>query len=430
MSSMLQMYHANLAARLHPTQIGNSGNPFPIGQSPSLSAIGQFWQPHGPSAHALSNLHRSAPSAMASLLGSVQHKIQHEPVRTSSTGIGSTLTQPSPFSGPVLIGTGARNEDSCGGSSHSNSSDTNGSDTNSGDEVDVEVIDTPSCEPKKPNLSFSISNLLGNSDRDSKKSRKHIRSPTGSNNSSSGVSSGSGSSSETESGPTSGPLPVQSMPSMVKSFQNGHPAVMPHFAQFSQNLAAAHHPFRQFKAEPSTSLSHHHKHSMSPSCGSGSVQGGHTHGSEFKCEICGKCFKHVRMLNRHRRNHSPYKKYKCAYCNKGFNDSFDLKRHVRTHTGVKPYKCQYCEKSFTQRCSLESHQDKIHGIKCQMPYKKRREKIYVCEECGFSTGDVREHYKHAREAHCNSVQCNPTTHPQHHQPAASVELIKTEAGCC
>ena len=24
-----------------------------------------------------------------------------------------------------------------------------------------------------------------------------------------------------------------------------------------------------------------------------------------------------------------------------------------------------------------------------MPYKKRREKIYVCEECGFSTGDVR-----------------------------------------
>ena len=88
------------------------------------------------------------------------------------------------------------------------------------------------------------------------------------------------------------------------------------------------------KFQPSASLNHHHKHSMSPSCGSGSVQGGHSHGSEFKCEICGKCFKHVRMLNRHRRNHSPYKKYKCAYCNKGFNDSFDLKRHVRTHTGL------------------------------------------------------------------------------------------------
>ena len=55
---------------------------------------------------------------------------------------------------------------------------------------------------------------------------------------------------------------------------------------------------------------------------------------EHKCEVCGKCFKHIRMLNRHRRNHSPYKKYKCTYCSKGFNDSFDLKRHIRTHTGT------------------------------------------------------------------------------------------------
>ena len=101
MSSMLQMYHANLAARLHPTQIGNS-NPFPIGQSPaSLSAIGQFWQPHGPSAHALSNLHRSAPSAMASLLGSVQHKIQHEPVRTGSCWI---LCWTEPRSDAIALG--------------------------------------------------------------------------------------------------------------------------------------------------------------------------------------------------------------------------------------------------------------------------------------------------------------------------------------
>ena len=56
---------------------------------------------------------------------------------------------------------------------------------------------------------------------------------------------------------------------------------------------------------------------------------------------------------------------------------------------MKPYKCTYCDKSFTQRCSLESHQDKIHGFKHKLAYKQRREKIYVCEECGFSTSDVR-----------------------------------------
>jgi len=126
----------------------------------------------------------------------------------------------------------------------------------------------------------------------------------------------------------------------------------------------------------------------------------------FFKDVCGKKFKHIRMLNRHRRNHNPYKKYKCSYCGKGFNDSFDLKRHVRTHTGVKPYKCNQCEKSFTQRCSLESHLDKIHGQKHDFSYKQRREKIYVCEDCGFSTQDVREHYKHSREHHAANFHQN------------------------
>lgn len=252
------------------------------------------------------------------------------------------------------------NEDSCGGSSASASSDTNGSDTNSGDEVDVEIIET---KKSASSLSFSISNLL--SSKSSKKATNSIGSPSSSSDQESSI--------------------------------GYHQMAGLHFAHQLQPQLA---PFRPFKTE-------------APS-----------HPAEHKCEICGKCFKHIRMLNRHRRNHSPYKKYKCTYCNKGFNDSFDLKRHVRTHTGVKPYKCDFCEKSFTQRCSLESHQDKIHGVKCAMPYKKRREKIYVCEECGFSTGDVREHYKHAREVHScnlsNQSSCDHTTH------------VKEEAqhGCC
>jgi hypothetical protein len=33
--------------------------------------------------------------------------------------------------------------------------------------------------------------------------------------------------------------------------------------------------------------------------------------------------------------------------------------------------------------------DKIHGVKHKFNYKQRREKIYVCEDCGHSTHDVR-----------------------------------------
>lgn len=122
------------------------------------------------------------------------------------------------------------------------------------------------------------------------------------------------------------------------------------------------------------------------------------------------------MLNRHRRNHNPYKKYKCNFCEKAStirstsNDTSELilvnyrlnhlflTPHHRQakfgpfltfNLGVKPYNCNQCEKSFTQRCSLESHMDKIHGVKHDFTYKQRREKIYVCEDCGHSTHDVR-----------------------------------------
>lgn len=121
--------------------------------------------------------------------------------------------------------------------------------------------------------------------------------------------------------------------------------------------------------------------------------------------MCGKRFTLARLLNRHLKCHSDVKRYLCTFCGKGFNDTFDLKRHTRTHTGkpivdstqpfhhfhhfhystltgVRPYRCLLCDKSFTQRCSLESHTLKVHGISHEYGYKERRNKMYVCEECG------------------------------------------------
>ncbi|CAK9298554.1 unnamed protein product [Gordionus sp. m RMFG-2023] len=112
------------------------------------------------------------------------------------------------------------------------------------------------------------------------------------------------------------------------------------------------------------------------------------------CQICGKQFTYMRLLKRHLKCHSLLKRYLCTYCCKGFNDTFDLKRHTRTHTGVKPYKCQMCDKSFTQRCSLESHNRKLHGLQMKYGYKERREKLYVCEECGFTSNRLDGHVEH------------------------------------
>ncbi|XP_026208758.1 putative transcription factor Ovo-like 1a [Anabas testudineus] len=123
---------------------------------------------------------------------------------------------------------------------------------------------------------------------------------------------------------------------------------------------------------------------------------------EYVCQVCQKTFHYQRMLNRHVKCHNETKRHLCNFCGKGFNDTFDLKRHVRTHTGVRPYKCTLCDKAFTQRCSLESHMKKIHSITLKYAYKERRNKLYVCEECGHTAGAQDELLIHIHSLHPNS----------------------------
>ncbi len=67
--------------------------------------------------------------------------------------------------------------------------------------------------------------------------------------------------------------------------------------------------------------------------------------------------------------------------------------------GVRPFKCNQCEKAFTQRCSLESHQRKVHGCNQTYGYKIRRNKLYVCEDCGHTSTDPTNHYEHIQNFH-------------------------------
>lgn len=71
--------------------------------------------------------------------------------------------------------------------------------------------------------------------------------------------------------------------------------------------------------------------------------------------------------------------------------------------GVRPYKCNLCEKAFTQRCSLESHMKKIHGVTQQYAYKERRNKLYVCEECGHTAPTQDCLLNHLQVQHPNSI---------------------------
>lgn len=53
--------------------------------------------------------------------------------------------------------------------------------------------------------------------------------------------------------------------------------------------------------------------------------------------------------------------------------------------GIRPFRCGACWKAFTQRCSLETHLAKVHGQSASYAYRERREKLHVCEDCGFTS---------------------------------------------
>uniref|UniRef100_A0A2K5F3B6 Ovo like zinc finger 3 n=1 Tax=Aotus nancymaae TaxID=37293 RepID=A0A2K5F3B6_AOTNA len=112
------------------------------------------------------------------------------------------------------------------------------------------------------------------------------------------------------------------------------------------------------------------------------------------CPLCPKAFPLQRMLTRHLKCHSPVRRHLCRCCGKGFHDAFDLKRHMRTHTGIRPFRCSACGKAFTQRCSLEAHLAKVHGQPASYAYRERREKLHVCEDCGFTSSRPEAYAQH------------------------------------
>ncbi|KAL0610183.1 putative transcription factor ovo-like protein 3 [Plecturocebus cupreus] len=129
------------------------------------------------------------------------------------------------------------------------------------------------------------------------------------------------------------------------------------------------------------------------------------------CPLCPKAFPLQRMLTRHLKCHSPVRRHLCRCCGKGFHDAFDLKRHMRTHTGIRPFRCSACGKAFTQRCSLEAHLAKVHGQPASYAYRERREKLHVCEDCGF-TSSRPEAYAQHRTLHRAAGYVVPVSSPR------------------
>uniref|UniRef100_A0A3B3S1G0 Vascular endothelial zinc finger 1b n=1 Tax=Paramormyrops kingsleyae TaxID=1676925 RepID=A0A3B3S1G0_9TELE len=115
------------------------------------------------------------------------------------------------------------------------------------------------------------------------------------------------------------------------------------------------------------------------------------------CEMCGKAFRDVYHLNRHKLSHSDEKPFECPICQQRFKRKDRMTYHVRSHDGGvhKPYVCSVCGKGFSRPDHLSCHVKHVHSS--ERPFK--------CQACtsAFATKDrLRSHMiRHEGKVTCN-----------------------------
>ncbi|TRY88831.1 hypothetical protein DNTS_031189 [Danionella cerebrum] len=117
------------------------------------------------------------------------------------------------------------------------------------------------------------------------------------------------------------------------------------------------------------------------------------------CEMCGKAFRDVYHLNRHKLSHSDEKPFECPICQQRFKRKDRMTYHVRSHDGGvhKPYVCPVCGKGFSRPDHLSCHVKHVHSS--ERPFKCQ---VTACTSA-FATKDrLRSHMiRHEGKVTCN-----------------------------
>ncbi|XP_054609409.1 zinc finger protein 646 isoform X2 [Dunckerocampus dactyliophorus] len=79
---------------------------------------------------------------------------------------------------------------------------------------------------------------------------------------------------------------------------------------------------------------------------------------KFKCEECGRGYKHAGSLANHKKAHD-VGSFQCSVCGKENSNALALKNHMRSHTSQKKYSCLQCGKAFRLATQLATH-ERVH----------------------------------------------------------------------
>ncbi|XP_029451949.1 zinc finger protein 93-like isoform X2 [Rhinatrema bivittatum] len=142
----------------------------------------------------------------------------------------------------------------------------------------------------------------------------------------------------------------------------------------------------------------------------------------FKCRKCEFTTTSKKQLQKHKGCHSASEStkilqstalprlFQCELCTYITSILGNLKIHKRIHTGEKPYRCNHCDKAFRTSHHLQRHKS-THAAKDEVGEPKESPiKMYVCEECKYTTfhsGNYKQHLRiHTGEKPYKCDQCD------------------------
>ncbi|KAM8902474.1 vascular endothelial zinc finger 1-like isoform 3-T3 [Spinachia spinachia] len=165
------------------------------------------------------------------------------------------------------------------------------------------------------------------------------------------------------------------------------------------------------------------------------------------CEMCGKAFRDVYHLNRHKLSHSDEKPFECPICHQRFKRKDRMTYHVRSHDGGvhKPYICSVCGKGFSRPDHLSCHVKHVHSserpFKCQVTactsafatkdrlrsHMIRHEGKVTCNICGkmLSAAYITSHLKTHGQASFSNPCNNKDTNSVHNNSATTTPVSNT-----
>ncbi|CAN2388125.1 hypothetical protein PRIEUP_LOCUS14851 [Pristimantis euphronides] len=90
----------------------------------------------------------------------------------------------------------------------------------------------------------------------------------------------------------------------------------------------------------------------------------------YRCEVCGKSYRHAGSLINHKQTHKTGV-FRCSICQKRFFNLMAMKNHNRIHFELKRHKCLDCGKAFRLQKQLDTHQ-RIHRLRASSKKLGRR----------------------------------------------------------